>query len=207
MRHIRPILLPLISLLAGTLGAQQPDEVGSPAETKRSCTNAAAAIAARVSAQAVQQALMQVQTCALEGPQSLAALWGAPPIDSTTRMLLSDVSGHVRDRRVLEAVIAAAGDGKKDRSTRLFALATLVSLYDPSLTVSFVRMSRPNAPMRLRAQLMRLMHDNSVQGSDPLPDNARARILALFGSLATDADAMVREVASSLQGSLRNVGS
>jgi hypothetical protein len=205
-RAVRRVTILLCLGTAGCarlVGAQQPDDIGSPGDTRRSCGAAARALVERASPAAMRQALLRVQTCPDEGPTSITSLLQTPPADSGTRDLVFAVSGNVRDRRVLSALADMASDRTRATALRKRAIASMASLYDGRLSARLT--TRPgSAGSSVTVELLRLAHDQSHAGAQPLPPDARAQILALLDRVSlTDEDAAVRNVSASLATQLR----
>ena len=194
-------LLAVISTRANA----QTDTLGSPAETKRTCSAAAAKVQ-DVAAQPaeLQQALLRVRTCPDDGPESIRAAWARPPRDSTTLWALARVSGQLRDRRVFEAVRGAATNREGGTATRLAAIASLVSLFDDRVIASFTPRVAPNGAQTMHVQLSQLTHPGSSTGGAPLEGDTRDQILGLLTRLGdADTDRDVRSVSAQLAKRLR----
>jgi hypothetical protein len=165
--------------------AGQVDSVGSPEETRRTCAMAAAALKGGGDRAAFHAALARVQTCPDDGPVSLAAL--------------SDVSGRVRDRRVLAALSTAVSDVSLGASARLAAIAAVASQVDPGLVVTFVWGSGPNRGAYPRPQIARLTHSAASTGSQTVDKRASDQAIELLRRLGeADPDVAVQHSASAI---------
>jgi hypothetical protein len=130
-------LAPAVSCAAHAQPAQ--NTLGSPEETRRSCSAAAAAIASNSSAKGVSfsTALRRLQTCSIEAPVALAQRWSAPPTDSAELRIFAGVTAQVRDRRLVVATITAARARSLPTSVRLAALGVLVTYFRSDLYAIF----------------------------------------------------------------------
>ena len=181
----------------------QGDSLNSPEFRKRLCNDATSIIGQRQAAAGAdavgrfRHALAEVQSCLDDGPATLASVWQNPMRDSISLALLQGVTGHLRDRRLLDVVSRTAIDGSRPTDVRLSAIGTLVAYYDSSLTASFPNpggaATRPRDYVLLGSQT----HPVVIQGREPLAEpETRRSIRMLLSNLAqTDADDRVRNSA------------
>lgn len=187
----------VLLLFLSSTAVAQADSVGSAEWVKRTCAAAAAALSAPgVGGDDFVRALTTVQTCPDHRPESLRRLWAAPPKDSMSLRVLSDVSGQVRDGRVFDTVGAAASNPTLGTDARLAAIAALTSLARPGFVVRFAppRPGSPEAGRRVEfGQLTDFVLPREQQAFDP--GTARREAIDLLSRLAeSDPDATVRHV-------------
>jgi hypothetical protein len=190
-----------IAFLMAVSGAAagQADTLGSPDETRRSCAAAAAALQPGGERAAFHAALARVQTCPDDGPVSLVRLWKTPPQDTATLAALADVSGRVRDRRVLDALSAAASDVSFGASARLAAIAAIAAQVDPGLVVTFRSPPGSNRAADPQVQIARLTHSATSAGGQRLDKPATDQAVELLRRLGeADPDLRVRRSAAAI---------
>jgi hypothetical protein len=194
-RHISACGLAALGVMLACASASSRAE---DAELRRGCSEAVASASAdRAPWHTRQRAIVLLQSCP-EGPAALTSLLMSPPTDSATRTLLFGVSGSLRDRRVLTALMGVANNAARPGLDRVAAVAALVTHYDPMLSARAVPGRVAGAP--LRGDLYRMSHDITTTGSQPLPADVKAQVRALLDQLATmDGDAVVRAFAASLR--------
>lgn len=184
--------------------AQLPqDTLGSPEETRRSCKAAATAIATGSSATgaAFSTALRRLQTCSSEAPVALMQRWAAPPTDSAELRIFAGVTAHVRDRRLVDATIAAVRARALPTSARLAALGVLVTYYRPDLYAVFpVTPTGTGQRPRDYVQIGHWGDPVSFPGSQPLTEaTVRQEVLEVLQELAAnESDLRLRMAAAYL---------
>jgi hypothetical protein len=197
-----PIVPFVVVFVLATIGpeakAQGGDSVSSPEFRKNLCSDAASTLRRRpttTSADAIghfKRALTEIQSCPDDGPATLELLWQNPMRDSSSLALLQGVTGHLRDRRLLDVVSRIASDPSRPVDVRLAAIGTLVTYYDSSLTASFpdrgAAATRPRDYVLLGSQT----HPVVTRGREPLAGtDTRRSILGVLTTLA-QSDAYVR---------------
>jgi len=131
--------------------------------------------------------------CEVSAGSTLAALWRRPTSDSASLSELYVMSAQVRDKRVLDAVMAVADDpaaGWWRRSTALRVVAAYV--------VPGVRFKPDDIRIRSDSALRHTLASHSVQreGSEPFDATWLVRVRDLFQRLSsTDADPSLRHSA------------
>lgn len=200
------LLVVLVLPCIGRQARAQGDSLNSPEFRKRLCNGAASTLSQRPAAAGADaigrfnRALTEIQSCPDDGPATLELVWQNPMRDSATLALLQGVTGHLRDRRLLDVMSRTASDGSRPTDVRLAAIGALVAYYDSSLTASFpdrgAAATRPRDYVLLGSQT----HPVAIQGREPLAKaETRRSILALLSKLAqSDADVRVRNSAQYL---------
>jgi len=190
----------LLSLTASCgLQAQTSDSVGTPAEIQQTCTKAVRDVSSHQPDSVYRVSLRTLPSCRDQAGVALAGAWREPPASQASLKALSEVSGQVRDERILEAVISVASDQAQPVDRRLAAMAVLVNYFDPHLYAEFPE--PPTTPVH-PGQYVRIGESNndlSQPGSRPLTSTVRSRVVRLFQQLGeTDSNERVRNAAKFL---------
>ena len=137
-----------VSLLTAMLGALAPNlmaqEVGHRVPSEAAyCEREATTLGENSGGEAYYRAVSSLPACGATGVRALRAQWRQLPGDTTALRLLSEVTPRLRDRRLLDAVLAVFRDRGRSREARFAALNALVGYYDSSLGVSFTEPVTP----------------------------------------------------------------
>jgi hypothetical protein len=187
-------VLLVCAALLGCARAPEP-QAESPAQF---CERAAALLTPPVADSAYEAALPMLYSCPAEAGSIIARLWASPPADDRNLRMLVFVGGHIHDGRIYEMVRAVAADIARPRRERLAGLFTLVSHYNPHLSVG----EQGPYPGVVRGQIAVgwSAHELLARGTVPLPPNAGGAIAGFCHRLAADdPDPEVQYVASELE--------
>lgn len=121
-----------------------------------------------------------IMSCRSLGPPALVREWSRPPTDSVSLRLLAQASSELRDRRILVAVRSAALDERNPRETRVAALGTLVSYYDPWLSLAFLDQTDSS-----RVSIGEFSHRMGRNGTEPLPATVKKSVFDVLKELAS----------------------
>jgi hypothetical protein len=146
---------------------------------EREDCQAAAALLAKNAAKA--ETFTTLGWCDETGPNALASVWRALPQDTVRLGKFFLASSNLRDARIFNAAYSTARDKSRRGRDRGAALLVLVAQVDSAYGVNVVPASRPEV---WRAQLTRETRARQIDGTSPLPDDARKRVAALAESLA-----------------------
>ena len=172
----------LVSAVAITLSAACVARAGTreariPGE--REDCQAAAAQVTRTTATA--ESFRTLAWCDETGPAALAGVWRALPADTVRLRTFLFASANLRDGRIFSAAYAAASDSSRRARERAAALLVLVAQVDSAATVTVVPATRAEV---WRAQLAREKRPSQIEGTSPLPADARKRVRTLADALA-----------------------
>jgi hypothetical protein len=198
--RVRAWVAGTILVTGGSVAGAQVDSVGSREWAAKSCAAAASTLSQpNLDSRALGAALASVQTCAEEGPTTLAQLWKNAPSDSASRRALASVSGRVRDQRVFDALVEVASDQRVGTPTRLDAITALTALTDSSLVIELRAQPSRGQAKGPRVEMSRLSHPVYTAGTHSLPPDVAARVTAVLERLSTsDSDSVVRYVSAAI---------
>jgi hypothetical protein len=196
---MRAIFRPCIGMVALSLLVVRSGRAQTVTAT--TCEQASALVQARRSAADYARGVVNLQNCTAAAAV-LSQQWAQAPRDTTSLRALATTSGRTRDRSVLAAVTGAAVQSSDPVPVRMAAMAALVTLYDPCLTVTYWPASAGTAG-RSVASLGSYSHNVSTNGPSPLDGSSRSAILATFDKLATDSDTLIASYAKQLAKQLR----
>ena len=139
-------------------------------------------------------AIRTLSRCRNDGPPALAALWSSPPSDTDALRALAGASFVLRDRRILDAAREAALKPNNSTGVRITAMITLARYLDSTLVVIQI------SPGAAQPATDGVADGTSppVDGVQPLPPDARDRILEVLRRLEADPDPVIRATAEGL---------
>lgn len=167
------------------LTAQQHFREDDPRQAAR-CREAVTLLDADASSKAGVIASLQVlRSCERTAGGALSRVWRARPADPELILHLRATSGDMLDRRIMEAVIGAAGDRSAPSNLRVAALEVLGRYVNPRLSnieenPHWTHGDHPGMRYGFRARL----HVVQRIGVVPLDDADTATILHAIGQIA-----------------------
>jgi hypothetical protein len=186
-------------LYAPSLSAQ-----GYEAQHSAECREAARSIAAPAAGRAAASG--RIYRCESSGPPALAQAWRrvAPVSDSLGSLIALSVRS--RDRRLYRAVSDIALDPAQPEIKRAAALSLLGRWAQPGFSLDYDQFFVPGfrSVQQSGYRSTGLSHDVQFSGMEPLPDDVRARVLAVAEQVArSDASFRLKAAAEVLASRLR----
>jgi hypothetical protein len=126
----------------------------------------------------------------------LTRIWDNPPSDPTTLRLLTDVTGQIRDQRLLDKMTALAVNPAGTKHARLSAIAVLVSYFDPHVFILFPAIADGTLSAREYVRFGSRPDPSVRDGAVPLnTQNTRSRVHSTLRALGGDSDPRISTVA------------
>ncbi|NUO63756.1 MAG: hypothetical protein HOQ11_14470 [Gemmatimonadaceae bacterium] len=188
----------LVAALPGCAAAQRGDSISFEARHAADCRLAAQVLTTGEPAPRHSWAMRTIARCADQGPHTLARLWSSPPTDGAGLDELIRTTRHVRDQRILTALIASTERADVVPEARMAAIVLVATYAWPSFDYSW-RMALDSAAINAgRGQGPGTVTDGyALMGtSPPSPDAAELARAAVKKSADRDPDARIRDAAS-----------
>ncbi len=160
----------------------QPAPEAEDPELQERCADAVAVVVAGEPDSLLAESQRVVYACELSGGPAVARIWeDISGADADALNTLIAGSLHVRDARVLNAIIAAVADGTRTEAVGLAGLQVLVSYFDSRFWVSRDDLESPES----RLFISGVHHVPTLPAGMPLPPDVQARVLDVFRDVSS----------------------
>jgi hypothetical protein len=214
---MKPTTLGLIVILvvASPPGLEAQSSERTDAHLRNDCRLASQVLTTGEPHTLREWAMDRINDCDESGGQVIAGLWDAPPSDTVGLGRLYRTASGLLDRRLVEAVVAAASDASNATLVRVTALRVLATYVDPLVDASLASLTPPSAACEgmdaaacgRMALVGHTDYRRQTEGTEPPSPGGPDAIRTLLASLATsDPDSAVRFAAGRLAGSLAETG-
>lgn len=180
--YARVAALVAATLLACAPATAQRGEADDP-HVRNDCRLAAQVLRTGHPAPRRSWAMDAIRRCDVSGPAALASVWReAAPSDTAELGLLFNVTRDFNDRRVVDAVAAAARRSGAPETTRIYAFALLFNYAVPGRYIIIQQLLQPGEfPPRIRY----FTHDDRGKSTRAVLGDLRPEVSAVLRSVAT----------------------
>lgn len=190
---MKPLALFLLILgmpTAGTaqMGGEREGREATSAEVRDRCEDAVQGLLRGSTEGEPERLLERVMYCEVSGPIALAAAWRTTEITSNPRARLVPISQEIHDVRILNAVLPLLQDPGASYDLRLRAITVLAEYLDPGWRPGSGDWFGGPPGREVPASIGRRTHAVWLQGSQPIDDVARARIVETLNAIAAQVD-------------------